>query len=454
MSAEMEIKSLIDNSETPDYLTQYSDSQTQYLTPLNLGSYTNQIVFDLKTLRSKFWVPSESYLLLPLQIQSSTAAPYDGTTEIALKQSVLNLISGILLQSNGTTIVNDLQTQFYNNLRLLLEHDRAWTIQDGSQLMYDLDTPAVKDASSVGSKLPTADSTTNAGFLNRITLLKQSSSLTGGVYSCVVSIPMKFLHTLFSSLDFPLVNASWMLTLFMNTSNPQYSAFSCKTGVPIPSCVVAPATLNGITISEPRFYTQVVSFKPELASKIASQLKSGIKKTVHFYENDFISLQSGQASGTLSKTVSTGVIAPSRLFLMSPLANALTTHTGLALSTAYISNLQATINNTPVFSNPPLTEQELYLNFREEFSNVGSDNAPSGISFSRWSDGLRYQVINFKTHSKDRLANSNESCSIGISFNQSSSAPVDWYAILERKMTVKFDISESDFKVVVGAGDF
>lgn len=468
MSAEHEIHSLLSNSQTPDYLSSYSDSQVSWFAPVSSAPYDTQITWNLSNLRQKFWTPADSYIVLPLTVAVVSSLANTGAQELSLKSSVCDLISGILLQDgSGFTIANDNNQMRYNDIRLKLAHDAEFLSEaDGAKLLYALDTVdgTARVVSTVGSVNPSANIATNFGFRDRVYLFKQQSEVvrTGAnapftdTYRLIVSIPLRYIHSVFESLNFPIINSNFQFSLILNQGTV-YSPWSANTTTPtdvasITTTIGNSVSVAGITVSQPRFYANIVSFQPQLAQKLAQQLKSGIVKKVHFTDSDFRSIATNQTSLNGNQNISNGVVRPSRLFLLSPPVNSLT-GSGLATNIGRLTQLQAFINNQPVFNLNVETEEELYELLRDEFANSGSDIAPGGYSMSKWMDGNRIYAINFKKHMKDRLQTGNETCSVNVSFNQIAGTACDWFSVLERDYSLVINMSDSGLTMMWGNSD-
>ena len=478
MSDEHQIHNLLTEEESPDWLSQYSDKQNVYLTPVNLGNYTQQIQFDLKTLRSQFFVLAESYLMLPLRFSSSSTDPldvYSDATRLAFKRSVIDLISGVMIQNAGSTISNIQNQMMYNNIKQRLEHDLVWNDMEKAQLCSSIDTVPSLIAAS-GSQLPSlalptdalisSGSRTNDGLLERVFAFKNQVSFTAAAgsnpasYTGVFKLPLKYIHTLFQAMDFPIVNQTMMLYFYLNLSslNTSYPPMVCPgSGVDFPAAPTISIQPVG-NIAEPRLYVSVVKFKPELTQTISSALARGITKKIHFTESELRVLRTNSASNSeVSDNVSASVVAPTRLFLLSPPTGTLSQANcrALALNVAPITGLQARVNNLPVYELTPDTEEQLYELLKEQFSNYGSDIAPAGSNYTyrNWINGNRVYCVDFRKYG-NRITNSNESVSVQVQFKQgTTSTPVDWIAILERKLTMKLNMSDAGVSTIVGAGE-
>jgi len=114
-------------------------------------------------LKQQFIDYQNAYLRIPMQVlmfngpltaSSGAQTLVTRPPTVALRQSVLNLITNINVATDqGQTIVNDINCQFINNIRLEVENDEGWMRSDGPMLDYSYDRwdlyPAKTTAPSV-----------------------------------------------------------------------------------------------------------------------------------------------------------------------------------------------------------------------------------------------------------------------------------------------------------------
>ncbi len=132
----------------------FSDAQWLYLQDINQGSYNNILQYQTTTLKMQFIDYHNAYLRIPMSIEclnqtadsaASTAAAAATTVNhrpstLALRQSLLNLFTDIRVTTDqGQTIVNDLNCQMINNIRLEVENDEGWMRSEGPYLDYAYD---------------------------------------------------------------------------------------------------------------------------------------------------------------------------------------------------------------------------------------------------------------------------------------------------------------------------
>lgn len=140
-----QINNIMTNADRQE--VSYSDAQWLYLQDVNQGNYNNILQYYTTPLKMQFIDYHNAYLRIPFAIEMLQSAvntvgmsiqpPY-----VALRQSILSLITNVFVATDqGQTIVNDLNTQFINNIRLEVEHDEGWMRSDGPMLGYAYDRP-------------------------------------------------------------------------------------------------------------------------------------------------------------------------------------------------------------------------------------------------------------------------------------------------------------------------
>lgn len=143
-----QINSFMSNADREE--VSYSDAQWLYLQDVNQGSYVNNIQYQTTTLKMQFIDYQNAYVRMPLsiEVQNSAASTASGAQAsvnnrpptIALRQSLLNLFTDIRVTTDqGQTIVNDINTQMINNIRLEVENDEGWMRSEGPYLDYAYD---------------------------------------------------------------------------------------------------------------------------------------------------------------------------------------------------------------------------------------------------------------------------------------------------------------------------
>jgi hypothetical protein len=145
-----QINNFMSNSDREE--VSFSDAQWLYLPDSNQGSYNNILQFYTTPLKQQFIDYHNAYLRIPVAMEflntvadGTSGAPAATTINhrpptAAFRKSVLSLFSNINVATDqGQTIVNDINTQFVNNIRLDVENDEGWIRTEGSYLDYSYD---------------------------------------------------------------------------------------------------------------------------------------------------------------------------------------------------------------------------------------------------------------------------------------------------------------------------
>ena len=119
----------------------YSQVDYVHLLDQNQGSYSsNQISYNTTTLAQIFIVLADSILFIPFQIKSSTGTAFTGSSEVAFKQSFLQLISGVTITTaSGTSIVNspsDSSLSVINSIKPIIELSQIDVQQIGPEISF------------------------------------------------------------------------------------------------------------------------------------------------------------------------------------------------------------------------------------------------------------------------------------------------------------------------------
>jgi hypothetical protein len=399
---------------------QVSDQQGQ--------SYpTGQFSFNLEAQKAHFSVLADSYLVIPLEITDATA-----TSKYAIKNSLCSLIQGIqVTSSSGTSIVNEQQgsTAIMSNLRMLI--DSSLDYLDCNELQFFgrdqniSNDVSGKDFSVVGgvscrttSAAPTIDPVHNPALASRISVFSSIAPkvpVGGGVYtqSFVVYLPLRFIHSWFACMDFPLNNAPFQLTFNVSgtAGYTGYCPFTCPSfaacstlgsiatpvaiasfadtltaavaASPKPTLTVAPRVTEHGFPTGVRLYLKVVQFHDEEAVLIRKRIESGYRKTLVFPSADYhkIVLPSGQIQHNLPSTlIGSSFVRPTRVWVLPTVAGTLASEANsfpAAISTAgqYLTNTNILINGLQFYQSNLKSQYEFYKLLREQMIGSGASMA-------------------------------------------------------------------------------
>ena len=114
------------NMSIPDDSDQYTSVEYNIVEAEATNFSIGQFRFNLRSQSSQLQVYSDSYLMLPLSIASSTGSAYTSSAanKIAIKTSLLSLFYGMSVRTDaGASIVDEhtMITGIMANLRLLLD---------------------------------------------------------------------------------------------------------------------------------------------------------------------------------------------------------------------------------------------------------------------------------------------------------------------------------------------
>lgn len=126
---------------------EFRSSEWKYIQDTNNGSYNaGNITFRTNHIRNVWKSWYDAYVAIPISVSSSGSA-YDGGELVAYKQSFLSSVYGLHAKLNGTTVLNDTNVQYINNLRLLVNKSVDWANINGPEIGYAKDSSASVDSS-------------------------------------------------------------------------------------------------------------------------------------------------------------------------------------------------------------------------------------------------------------------------------------------------------------------
>ena len=505
MSDAQEIHSLLSEEQFDKAASQYSDVQYEYIGDLNNGSYTsNNLLFDTLPVRSRWWIPADSYLSIPISVKCATGAAV--STLVAFKRSVVDMIYSVQVQAaSGSVIVNDVNLPLINYVRMLINLDYDQWGQMCPELHITKDTVSVKTSSSGGAfdianPVPAAN-LLNDGFLERVKCLKQGATYTAGTtvpevfFATVINIPLRYIHPFFAACDFPLINQRFQLQFGLSTGDSPivrplvgsgaltagtiglvsgaagltasftYPA-STTTGVvqavtltPSQAAVaaagactvtVANATIPGtnVQINQARLYIKSVKFSPEVNVLLSQKLSSGFVRKIDFYQSDVYMGQGAAetgvtAAGPYTKLVSPSTVRPTRVFLVGMPNGAATDSTSLSTFIAQFSNCNVLINNQRYYNQDLITPREQFEILKDQMNGGGLITYKDFLS--------HYRIICFDlSRMGDKMQNENEAVSIQVQATRVDTVSSDYCWMVERLSRVSFHMSSQDSRVVVG----
>lgn len=462
-SDSVEIQNLLSDQDYDQSLTKYTNSQFEYVSDYNNGSYNSSIFFDTTSSMQNKWIClADTWLEVPLQITSSGTA-YDASALVAFKQSILNFITGMTIStSSGQTLSVETNNSIINNIRLLIEHDRSWAESEGPGLQFARDevTPSptmTGPYQSLGGVVqPSPQYAINYGFFKRCIQFKsQAVSVTGvTTLGCLLRIPLKYVSDLVRQMDFPQLNTRLQFNIqYAQSGGPLVPFTADQTGGDItPSPTWSIGAVSGISTC--RLYYKSVSFEPSLNAKLLQKLQSGYTKTVFFRICDTYVPTGGDINSTASinKLVSPSTVHPLRLWLVGVPTTGYSGATVLPTFSAQFTNANVLVNNTNYYNNNLVLAADFYEVLREQFPGHGSAAEGGLVSFTDYFNGYALHCFDL-SRVASRLSAPNESVSLQLVASRTgatSGVGCDIYTLVERLQAVKFQFTSAQTSVVVG----
>lgn len=503
------LDNLFHQEATDKALRAFTSSEYLFLNDNQQGNFSaGMIRFDTQPMAGAFWVPSDSWLAIPLTVESSVgggSALTEGSA-VAFKNSVLDLITGVqITTASGQSIVNDQQSVSYiNNLRLLLESsidsmetnqaDIQFFKQIGTNLQYPVATGAfsygmtgtlagndpqrfVYAATGPTSPVLNPNPLFNEGFAQRIKLFKQgASSFTAGRFNMVVTIPLKFLHPLFAALDFPLINTRFQFTFTTPVRFNSAAAGIPSSDYPLMVGVGVGGTtsstnalrmgIGGDTLlgNTTRIYYRRVTFASDANKKVSEMLTRGYSKTLSYTVLDSYPslIPTITADTTISQLVSSSTVAPLRMWVAFLPRDAEAQNVSPFMpfiSRAVFSQTNCLVNSVPYYSNNLILPREHWQVVEEQTISCGSkDNLGAAIGYQDWLQNYRVICIDLSRY-KERLVNSSEPVNLILNTSISrmfdprtgTGTDVNMLVLIERAQVIKFTFSSAETSILIGS---
>ncbi len=499
MSDSSEIITTLTEHE-PMEMPMYKSEQWSYLSDYNNSSYPTQVQFRTTDVKNKKIIWRDAYVQLPLCIFANTsaspAAPFNATTKVALKSSVLDFVYGLTLNNIGQgTIVNDSQIQFINQVRLILDTNTDFIEAKDAELMMGIDDVVWNPATPTGHPISTqADPTgivagTNHGLYDRIRFVQQKGFQetgelppTGGYGPNVANsfnfnayIPLRLCHPIFDTMDFVMYGSNFELYLALSfLSNNVYPPLMVDTST---SVVIPRVTIN--TSAGPcRLYYKSVEFEPSQGELYKRMLDSGLTIRRDYLACDTYVLPDFQDYGSKDSgashnqninnyQITASVVNPSALHVLLFPAKSFTgptigdsdTTTPVTLvieqgpftlprsPVGGLTNTSVYLNQTNVFPDTQLiTTNDYWDLLRQRLVGNQSDQNGSPISFY---DFVNAQRINWfpldKTAQKFKNQNVSLSFTTNLGTNQDQSPDDNIYDIVflvEKQYSIEYKMSQ------------
>ena len=326
MSDANEIDSLIAKNDHQEFPT-FTNKQLSYVEDSNNGNYASGAVRiePGNTMKTVWSTLSEGYILMPISVAASSGTALTAASLIACKQSVLSFINSVMFTASNTQIINETDINIINNLKLLNNFDYEFQKEYGAELQFAKDSSTQSTTAAANTGILN-DVSVNAGLNQRVQFFKQSSQFANGVFSTVVKIPLRFIHDIFKSMDFPLINFDYKfqfgLNMYQNQSfAPMVKDVSANATNGL-TCTIGTGLIPGslVSLNKVRLYYHTVTFDGHLNEKLAMKLQSGFTKKVFYTITDTYLPQPteiGVSSGTISRILSSAIEHPLRVWIVA-----------------------------------------------------------------------------------------------------------------------------------------
>lgn len=456
--------------------------------------------------QSKNWtVWSESYLRLPLQVTFPDSA---SAGRIAVKNSLGSLLQGLMVKSsNGTILVNeqDGSLPIVANMNLLIDSSIDFINSNG--LMYfgkDVDQEnsalgsaltvpvgAVRPTNSSGLGLPSQDFFRCQALASRISILATQASAptatgVGTIHtqSFVSYIPLKFIHSFFRVLDFPIPNLNLRLTFnisgcgtfasqympWSTHARPAHKAFKYADGAVDAVAAGTQPVITRTDISQqvvdrrganhtPMLFLKTITWSGKDGMAAAARLVED-KKTLTYTVSDYYKTNQFSSGSSITWPIVNGVVRPTRLWVF-PLPVDTLTKTDNAFPASigpnYLQNTQIMLNGNAFYTNKFDNQYQLYKEFETQLIGAGSSKSISTpISYNDFLCGVNPYVFDL---SRNPTVQSDTSCIIVLKSDVLVSATAakiatafDLTAVIERLQTMTLKIKDGGVEVLVKEG--
>ena len=290
---QVELEDLFDDElNVTDFQDQYAKVDFLPLVDTNKGVYSSgMITFNTAERMTDWTILRDSILSIPLNIAGAVA--YTANTRLAIKTSILSLIYGLQVTCSNGTLVNETagSTSLMANIRLLKDSDIAFISSAGQSLQFfgadkkTLVLPGASRDSTVSSgylSLP-ADPTVCPAILNRVTVM-ENKHLVGTAFNFVANIPLKFIHSFFENMSFPLSNFPLRINFYL-------SGYGNNTFAPFHAPVI---TKQFVSSSVSQAWTSCTLATPGVVT---------VASTANYYVGMPFYLQANGATSTVPTTV-------------------------------------------------------------------------------------------------------------------------------------------------------
>lgn len=471
-------------------LPAFSSSQWLHFPDRNQGSYASEIVIDAESSLNSWVVWSESYIVVPFTVQSSTATAYTSAAinSLAFKDGgAVNLISGVQVGNQDSTFFscNTGGTWYRNQIRLAMEHGAEWEESLGPDAGYYPQTEEYSGADAVAALASpgasyglniqpfagaaSADITVGATISTSIRnplynesfekanrwLQNQLTWLGNGVFGGSVMIPFTHVHPMFHCLDFPM-KGFWLKMLLYTNNFSTYMPMVAANGLPAPKISIGN---NQLGLTACQIYYKAVQANNGLKQKLDAKLRAGFDRDLQFCLCDFFG-QGAYSNNALQVTQVTNasVVAPQRLWTLCPPAGAASSAVQYSAiqTAATLTNVNVLVGDRQYFSNPLQYSDQFWAQVKEAMASSGvSDAKASSVSFQSWKNSRRFYPLTLARLEDDRSVTTPVTVQFQATRRDTTSGPggtlpgsIDWIWLTDRLWNIRLHCSETGVKLV------
>lgn len=471
----------------PEYLS----TEWEYLTDDNSTSYSSssdsvKITYDTTPFSSKFVNYCNSYIAIPFSISNGS---YTSASIVALKQSFLSLISGIVLTTaTGESIFNQPPSScmdLFNNMRLICM-STSDEIKDLKEILalqkdenIDSSNPLISaphgfinclrpismtgtvssflPADTYGFFPPTSQTGLYGGFNHGLEYRKNRTmaTLAGTEFTIYAAIPLRFLHDFFTHLNFPMLGANFRLEITLNSAAKSLISYTSQTDATALAPTVRIATAIDNSGNRTRLYLQTVKMPPDVLSETLTALNSGVVKRFTFYDPIVYRKNGWGTSTSMNDVLTQSVVKPYRLMMMGAMTGRVI-ETGNVLAPANsilnLDKFNLKINGSPFFKQSLSSKNQQYEEFLRAWGVKDTpDSALTQRSYINFDDfkGLYALTSADLSGVKKLLSSETTPCYIELDCTRNSATDIDLIVWIEREMIAEISMNGKDLKVRV-----
>lgn len=481
---------------------EYAQVDFPWQTDKNNFSYQQGYIrFDTENNQTLDTVFEDSYMLVPLTIQSSVpGTPYTETDALAFKESTLSLITGVqIVSAGGDTIVPQCRTLEQSQLRLLIESVNTapessladiqlWKSQNANTAVAltnskssgyyytqttGLTTEPYAPTNPFNMLLTTpADPTSvatgmnpnyNPGFDQAVKAFKANATFTGGQFMINAVIPLKHIHPWFREMNEPILGGRFTFYFYtpVQTVLSQIGTAPVLTAdQPICTCATNSAgvamaapqiAIGNSTLNQCYLFTKTVKYSPEVGRKIREKYDKGYTRTISFLQPDvwqnLPNRTNWSTNGIFTDTTSIPPTpSPKRIFMLTYPTGQNGSRTIPFVSIGRFTGFNVKLNGIPYWIQNKNYDAEFWQLLQDCMPNViDRETQTSLLSYSDFLTQYRIYVADISRIHDVRL---NSNVNIEVDYTRLDTNAVDLCYLVEREVTQKWYVDGKTVKVI------